>query len=72
MLREGEASTESKDPVPACSEMDLEGSSHEGVKCVVETPDTSLPKLRVSGSFDCVAARFAVGNFAQDDRHWVP
>jgi putative endonuclease len=23
-----------------------------------------------TGSFDCVAVRFANGNFAQDDRHW--
>ncbi len=27
-----------------------------------------MPGLRGMGSFDCVAGRFADGNFAQDDR----
>jgi hypothetical protein len=27
-----------------------------------------VPGLRGMGSFDCVAGRFADGNFAQDDR----
>ena len=30
-----------------------------------------MPRLRVMGSFDYVAVRFADGNFAQDDRSLV-
>ena len=33
-----------------------------------ELPEVLVPELRGMGSFDCIAGRFADGNFAQDDR----
>lgn len=71
MLRACEASTESKDPFPACRTMNMEGSSHNDVKYVVETPDAPQTRLRIKGSFGCVAVRCPGGNFAQDDRSLV-
>jgi len=37
----------------------------------LELRDGSVLGSRGTGSFDCVAARFADGNFAQDDRDLV-
>lgn len=35
--------------------------------CKVKIPCDSMPGIRIGGSFDCVAVRFANGHFAQDD-----
>jgi len=37
----------------------------------LEFPEAASAAPACVGSFDCVAARFAVGNFAQDDRSKV-
>ena len=67
-ISRSESSTQSKEPVRALSEMKIEGSSHDTSMAWTELPEGPVPGLRGMGSFDCVAGRFADGNFAQDDR----
>ncbi len=62
-----EASTESKDLLPACSDMDRARSSLDAA-ARWELPDKFVLGLEGMGSFDYVSVRCANGNSAQDDR----
>ena len=49
----------------------MEGSSHDTADSRWKLPDWSVLRPGYTVSFDCVAIRFAHGNYAQDDRDWL-
>ena len=67
MLREREASMESKDPYTVRFRRVASGNSPKAVGSFARMPCQILAVARSVGSFDCVAVRFASDSFAQDD-----
>ena len=54
--------------LPACSAPTPQGVSASAPDCFGSTPRDGIGSSSCKGSFDCVVARFATDNFAQDDR----
>ena len=63
-----EAAAQSKDPYPRAVTPTPQGVSTTAPDCAARTPSVVIVSPAFKGSFDCVVARFATANSAQDDK----
>jgi hypothetical protein len=63
-----EAAAQSKDPYPRAVTPTPQGVSTTAPDCAARTPSVVIVSPACKGSFDCVVARFATANSAQDDK----